>query len=307
MKRINQKHMVPSIPGGKPFAARRSHFLDGTQKAYFGPGQRPDQGDSYTNPTDWPPAGMLLRVPQVVWLSLFLEDASVGPNFSEEWFNLDEGTGPFFRLTPNLANAEYQRVLAAFTEAKSTIAKLRPGKTWVEVVDFVENLSSFPFDDGLLSVARVANPVPAFFGTDFLNLYAGDGAFSLSSFVSVDHPYVGSLTTDPRVSVPIGQLAAIYSGFRGHDTSLYHTDLPWTAEGAIPIPGSGGTLFFEDFGGERVMHDADSTEFADSIANQYSYLGFSHPGSTELLTADSVVAAIAAHYGFDPATGKTLG
>lgn len=66
----NQKGDLPRIPGGARFTLSRGKFLDGTIQTYYGPGQPPDAGSTYAAPADWPPAGSLLRVPQVVWLTL---------------------------------------------------------------------------------------------------------------------------------------------------------------------------------------------------------------------------------------------
>lgn len=68
-------HKFPHFPGGKHKSFRRSKFLDGTIKAYFAPGQKPNVADNdYQNPTDWNKAKSLLRVPQVVWLSCEVPD-----------------------------------------------------------------------------------------------------------------------------------------------------------------------------------------------------------------------------------------
>lgn len=59
----------------------RDHFLDGTIKAYWGPGQPPtyDQ-DSYSPPTKWPKAGTLLSIPKTarfIWQTADLDAEAV--------------------------------------------------------------------------------------------------------------------------------------------------------------------------------------------------------------------------------------
>ncbi len=66
---INKVGMVPRLSAGAGFMPRRSKFLDGTIKAFFMPGQTwglASQGDEYSPPTEWPAAGMLLRMPTCV-------------------------------------------------------------------------------------------------------------------------------------------------------------------------------------------------------------------------------------------------
>jgi hypothetical protein len=65
----NRPPRFPAHAGGPPLRAK---FLDGTWKAYYGPGQPPDAGqpDSYAPPTVWNPSGSALRAPQVAWLNV---------------------------------------------------------------------------------------------------------------------------------------------------------------------------------------------------------------------------------------------
>ena len=68
---------LPRFAGASGRLFKRSDFLDGTLKAYFGPGQAPvgtnDLGTAdaggYRSPTDWNKEKTLLRAPQQVWLS----------------------------------------------------------------------------------------------------------------------------------------------------------------------------------------------------------------------------------------------
>lgn len=76
--RINRKSEVPRITDdGRKFTFSRGKFLDSTTWSYFSPGQSfQSQRDDYEPPTDWPAAGMLLRVPQVAWLTPFFPNIS---------------------------------------------------------------------------------------------------------------------------------------------------------------------------------------------------------------------------------------
>src|SRR5262249_39493526 len=78
MPPANPRFAWPRVPGfgGRIFS--RQHFLDRTLKCYYGPGQPPDAGEPgrYKPPTDWNPAGSLLRPPQVAWL--YLSHPSIG-------------------------------------------------------------------------------------------------------------------------------------------------------------------------------------------------------------------------------------
>lgn len=219
----NQKHMVPRYPDGTPLAMRRSHFLDSTQKCFFGPGQRPDSGDQtginndvdvvqkeYTPPLDWPGSGMLLRVPQVVFLrrQFFSYGGGGGSaDFSggiptpsiNYWTDFHTGfwsvfgtSGGFQVGLPGLPVVEDYRIAAIFAEVAETISALRPGRTFVThfdadyIVDGWGNVF-VPPDQEIISkdmlalgmdntlVHMLAPPLTEtqFFGTDFLHVYAG--------------------------------------------------------------------------------------------------------------------------------------
>ncbi len=74
MTGINKRGQQPKFGPLAGKIPRRSAFLSGAQKAYFGAGQAPDGMDDtflgYRKPTAWNAANSLLRVPQMVWLSL---------------------------------------------------------------------------------------------------------------------------------------------------------------------------------------------------------------------------------------------
>jgi hypothetical protein len=208
---INQKHGVPRIEGGAAFTTRRSAFLDGTVACFFGPGQSPDAViagpfDAVRRPTDWPAAGTLLRMPQVVWLS-----AVVNPVFYQSEFF---GTAPAedlridyppeppdffpFHTVPNRHLIDFRAWQATLLEVKATLDALRPGRTWAHVVDWsswlpdpgdadtppfrpfagVGGSDAFAFrylpgDETFLHLKAPHAGTGPFLGTDFLHLYAG--------------------------------------------------------------------------------------------------------------------------------------
>jgi hypothetical protein len=226
----NKKWSTIHLPDKAGFLPRRSKFLDGTLKAYYGPGQSPRMLGSYglilnpdesviwpdviagptsnpdtyyTNPTGWPAANRLLRMPQVVWLenkivSMFY--APTDPNIIQ-WIDGD-GNGQWETVT-HVTLAEALRLSPIFAAVKTTIESLRPGRTWVRVVDWCiqGSVSSGPFsgldgapsvttwvgrtDEGGYSTTDVqgqggcfaTGPSAAagsYLGTDWFHVYVGD-------------------------------------------------------------------------------------------------------------------------------------
>ncbi len=185
---INQKHGVPRYPGGSPLAIRRSYFLgdDYKQKCFYGPTQRPDSGDQeqfntdyvlvspflpplipqvYLPPADWMPAGKLLRVPQVVFLTRHFG--------TENIVVVGDLAVPY--------GAEEDRIDALFFEVESRITALRPGRTfikhWGNWQAFSNNLDGPPWYFAMINTIDhlLAPPLTEteYLGTDFLHVFAG--------------------------------------------------------------------------------------------------------------------------------------
>lgn len=169
----NRRYCVPRLTAdtGLGMTFSRGKILAGTPEVYFGPGQGPEVQDTYEPPTDWPAAGMLLRVPQVVWFSCFFPgvlDRAAGRTtilsgddahwqyhlamdrterfiglFQESEIFLDGSTFDEFgrqiisevftsNITiPNLGYSELLRSRDAWLEAKETIEAIRPGRTYL--------------------------------------------------------------------------------------------------------------------------------------------------------------------------------
>lgn len=94
--KINQVDGLPRIPGTKIFDFSRTHFLDGTLKAYFAPGQTPltTVPGFYQKPTDWAKENTLLRVPKMLWISLnfgdiYLQDVTTPDQVDITFGNVD--------------------------------------------------------------------------------------------------------------------------------------------------------------------------------------------------------------------------
>lgn len=211
MNKVNLIHSIPRSAGSVQFSFSRGKYLDGTIKSYYAPGHRPNMyWGGYTNPTDWPNAGTLLRVPQVVWLQARMAKARQinGTSFANTWkvyHPTEEGeavvfflggdpnkpysfdSGPFTQTQDNLYRTETDRLVALFGQVKSEIEGIRAGRTWIEVIDWndwrtggeVENDFNYGTDGfSILDIPpltldgdEVATP---FFGTNFLNIYCGD-------------------------------------------------------------------------------------------------------------------------------------
>ena len=223
---INQVHGVPRLPDGTPLAPRRSHFLDTTQKCFYGPGQDPNSGDqtlyntvgefetsgSYTAPGDWPAAGTLLRVPQVVWIAKRMADIDTRAA-------IEGGADPDFFGA--LSHEDY-RLDLILDETTTRLADLRPGRTFVSYFyDWFFNPVSVMVDtmDHML-----APPVTeaSYFGTNFLWIWAGlpIGKPSLARLVGVEEGQSTGITP---------WLAYTGSG-------------EWFGEGSgAALPGSGGS------------------------------------------------------------------
>jgi hypothetical protein len=225
----NQKLQMPRIPGGAgAFAMRRSHFLDSTIETFYGPGQPPDSGAQpgaddtgaavtkvYQPPLDWPGAGRLLRVPQVVFLSPRAEWSPLGQSMSQTFYFTDtvvyssssvaytncsgvstvainpkfdeayrklsqEGVWTIGVDTPDVGVNEYQRLYDVFAAVKTTIEGLRPGRTWVDLIEwdrFEEDgdheTQHFGMNDTIDFLLAPPLDEPPYLGTRFLHIYAG--------------------------------------------------------------------------------------------------------------------------------------
>ena len=105
---VNLIGKLPRFKSADGFCFKRSNFLDGTLKTYFGPGQSIDCLFSYYPPTDWRPSGGILTPPQVVWLVLAQPDATT-PDYTGYYSYpaiLFTQAGSFTGLVPTTSGQE---------------------------------------------------------------------------------------------------------------------------------------------------------------------------------------------------------
>lgn len=336
---INRKGMLPRIPGiTSRFTFSRSDFLEGRVKCAFGPGQR--QPLQYMSPTNWPAAGTRLRVPRAVWLSLYLRFGfdSSGTTFTQTWrnFYLDQrfssviafftgpdgttpvyfGDGPYTTDTRNTDYEEHTRLLGVFNNVKDRIEGLTKARTSVEVIDWNDldvNQNPDYNSDGFLQFASLdydldGNVVP-FFGTNFLHVWAGHGLGANGNDRFEFDPYepASPPSSDALYGNPTGRLSASYDRFRGHKTLLYYPDQEWFAPSRVPDPDSvGGITQYFPYETQMPIIQGYQRDLYDFFQSDMSDFGIESDGGTSQLDEDNLVSAIAAHFGFDPATGEDV-
>lgn len=213
MSKVNQKAMIPRIPSTNANVFRRSDFLHGHKRTFFGPGQAPSSPYTYRNPAEWLDAGRLIRMPQVVWLT-----ALVNPLFYQAQF--DETThvrGPFaiadqvqidygvadpveYHYVPNQNLTDYQSFQTKLDAVKSQLEAIRSGRTWVHIADWFTWAGVTDSDPAFQDCSEVGDPndfdfryiadqpsylhlrsplssdTQPYLGVDFLHIYAGHWA-----------------------------------------------------------------------------------------------------------------------------------
>lgn len=366
MTRINQRHGVPKISGGRPFTMSRGKFLDGTVKAYYGPGQTanasPGEGVvgnayiagstvtlPYQAPTGWPGAGMLLRVPQVVFLSFLYP----GPNdLTQDATNADfnvagniPSTDPFngedrtvfyvySATTPNLYRQEADRVAAVYAEVKAAVETLRPGRTFVEILDWQGPSGNKALNYTSSRYSHVLAPdvaEDAYLGLNFQHVHAGHFGYDKAGnppdrFMWYDAD--DSALADPVYATSRARVTTAYPLFAGYTTDLYGPVYDWSPAATAPLTffsiskSFGSTITPADRANALAAaiakeptvaatvwprRDALSVSMLRATAVDLVDHGFSYNGTTSDLTSASLLASIAERFGFDPSTGKDVG
>jgi hypothetical protein len=365
MPPTNPLHGVPRFSAQAGRLTRRSGFLVDKWPTYFGPGHRQNVTASYYPPTDWPPAGSLLRPPQTVWLNAYLNHGDEPAEFKMVWqyyYDFDPdgtqyatglpsriaffdhsyfppkpyyyGKGPYGSVAQNADRAEHDRLMDAFAQAKDQIESLRPGRTWVEIMDwndfFGTNFTDGFRSDGFLQIA--APPFDTspgdFYGTDFFNVWAGLGLVDAEGLRIVFNPYTpeSPMSGDPYYGTPRSRLVASYDGFRRHATRLYYPDPTWIvatdapseqkphiiALGPPDTPEAQGYFDqgyrsgYTDYLATEPLIQQNANALFGLMASDLADFGFEASGATSALTASSIVGLIADRFGFDPDTGKDL-
>jgi hypothetical protein len=327
---INQRHYRPRFPGGTPLTLRRSRFLGGSARTYFAPGQDPRATGHYQNPTDWPAAGTLLRVPQVVWLS----------GYFGYFLNMQVHAtirGPMTLANPSglypFTNhyAEYHLRFRDMLDAVAArVNALRPNRTWVLNApwlnsDLSDTTWALPLGGSgsahnkCLQLLAPPQGSP-FFGTDFLHVNLGMAATSkdpVGGTLVWDSPHEAAIWYD---AAGLAQLNGDVANFlasdtwqrpradwvaargvmRGASTRLYGCRMDWSdldpALDAFPFDYVHTLPAGVDF--SNTLLRAMCEDMADE--------GYAYGGDCDDLTADALVALIAGHFGFDPGTGRDL-
>lgn len=362
---------VPRFSGQSPTPAygltfSRTHFLDGTLQTYFGPGQQ--IGFNYTPPGDWPAAGTLLHVPQVVQLVL-------SGNTSQSGEALDPSNpSSFAQVGSDQTAALLAVVLQAFQDAQAIISNFRSNRTWVTI----GSLGDFPANTQLPAV-----PVPMvttpWFGTQFLQIWVGymlqdDQAYSpseaiqaaltgetitrdpINGFGTITNPFTvippdfSIIPTDIQnlanavswqnslvwvpISAPLFSLYGVHfyvadsvtsepdevtslQAIGAADDAAINSIVEFVVSPTYPdgldvyYAGSGGDTAAQvaqtiaiSLTGEYIQYTA-SDMYAQALAGSFGpYVVYQ--GGASQITAQSLVAEIAAFFNFDPSTGVDL-
>lgn len=184
--RVNQPGMVPRLSHRGRFLPSRRRFLAGDDRAYFAPGQDMATVSAYSVPDDWP-GQRALRVPQVVWISVYLDAPNEfnmyagGPDLHV--YNSDGGPGgvthwkgPIYTVPNIFGPTLLPDTLSLARNVADRINAQRPGLTFARVLD-LNRVSGWPHVDPAKNVGDwPVLPPPsadAFLGTDFLHVILG--------------------------------------------------------------------------------------------------------------------------------------
>ncbi len=221
----NKRFSVPHFSWAKGFTPKRSEFMSGKWHAYFAPGHKPDViATTWQNPTDWMKANALLRMPQVVWLEcrihvsdLNTSNASLvnatdevidaGGTTNQLWtadgvtheFVLPGAPGfvppppPSSEMQDNRAMVEKDRLMTIFNAVKTKIEAKRPGRTWVQVINWFDSATT-----------GQAGTVPSGFSVDH------NGSLTPIMIVPLDH---ANVEYKSRSSTPSNSWNQCLAGF----------------------------------------------------------------------------------------------
>lgn len=152
----------------------------------------------------------------------------------------------FTHTIDNYNYIEYQRIDPIFKIVKEKIEKIRPNRTWVDIVDYdgglnwpAQGIANWPndrFQNGNIAMRTgdtpqtaayghivVPDPEEGFFGTNFLHIYVGglgEDTFDNPDNVGAYQPRLQTLT-DPTYLASKARLIACYPKFAGYNVYLY--------------------------------------------------------------------------------------
>lgn len=357
---VRSKFTLPRSHGIYPGKMiRRSPFLNGDTKSFLGPGQqRWDYGQSwyvdqyttevipYENPSDWPPVGSILAMPQIAFIGL-----EIGFDLLEIYGFTFSSDGYEAVLVPATLQ-EYLRLSRVIADVKSAIESVRFGKTYVinSIWTSTRYSNETPWfqpapDEHYQSLGKTTSIVvpdslyPDHIKTNLLNVSIG------AALDVKDHPAAHPLwpyrfpfktisDTLPEGST-IEQGLAWLLGYTHRDgTNPYQTSIDLMREKYEEFPRYGAKIYgthafsVEPNSSMEVEHGLTGHELADAtrdaqervlayyeavnrsfcqrIAEDLSEFGYSYEGESSLLDNDSLVKVIADHFGFDPDTGRDL-
>lgn len=282
MSKINQKLTMPRMHGGNANVLRRSDFLHGGKRTFFGPGQAPSSPYTYRNPTEWMDAGRLIRMPQVVWLTALVNPTFYQGQFDEsthvrkpiaiaDQVQIDYGVADpvEYHYASNQNLTDYQSFQAKLSSVKSQIDAIRNGRTWVHIVDWLTWAGVTDSDPAFQDCSEVGDPndfdfryladqpsylhlrsplsdAENYLGVDFLHVYAGHWARDdgARQFTTVDVTPV--IETDAYISDK-ANIVAQADKFRRFALRCYGYTQSWDqyplAEHGDDFAGPGGGTF----------------------------------------------------------------
>ena len=346
----NQRGGVPRYAANAGRLLRRSSFLlpatqDPAQPqpmwAFYGPGQGdPAQFSqapwNYNSPTDWPYAGAILRAPRIVNLN-------AASFFSQS--NAQIAVKPNPPVNPPLGQLavqyvsnsdlqEYTRLLDVFNQVQQQVQTIQAGKTWVTINAYgnaaiepgvilnQDGSSVQNFYYQLAAPDFSAYPPPiSFYGTNFLNVWAGGGGNLAGSTNGVFLLPSGmpSLGNDAAYAFSKSSLIAAYPFFCNYAAFLFHFDDTWATAGQtqfipltlaneesiVSVIGSSDTLnqlVTESQQYESALYDL----FKSDLSGDPTNFNINHPGGTSKIDYDYLMSLIASYFNFDPNTGAEL-
>jgi hypothetical protein len=269
-------------------------------------------------------------------------NAPAGSNIPTEVYT-DSGTPGVAKYkaatAPNLTAQENTRIGNIYQQVQEQIQILRPGRTWVDVVDYTNgplpnNVVTDPDDSYDLNnrypFMIAPNSNEKFFGTNFLHIYAG-----IPFINAPDNPVPNPQLTDQLYINCKAQIVGSYSKFAGYNVQLFSMDADGTQQAlntanmipiAAPPSCNGGTLNDYTDGtssspvqvnlATALSNAAKSamiqnqgpliTTYYEAVAADLSNYGYTYGGDSSKITVGYLINLIASTFKFNPQTGEDL-
>jgi hypothetical protein len=219
-------------------------------------------------------------------------------------------------VADNPEYVEQERLMDLFGGAAERINEIRKGRTWVYAWDWSSqdpvNPVAYPDIDGFVQCPAPSTIFESYTGTNFMNLWAGP-AMLMTGFKNVFKPYepLPDPADDFYMRGMNSSLIASNDRFPGRLLALRHPDVQWGTPAFDPITyvnsrGGGIVSGYTDYNASQGLSYVNASDIFDYFESHYGDYGVEHSGVTSELTEDSVVQAVADHYGFNPETGLDL-